>query len=96
MPILVIFTNIISHLITQDQLINLRKVGTNGTSLIPLAIQTRIVNQCQLKCQYQRNLIDTDTTKKLMSSPKCRSVEVINNPARPGSNQKEVNCINYK
>jgi len=75
MPILVIFTNIISHLITQDQLINLRKVGTNGTSLIPLAIQTRIVNQCQLKCQYQRNLIDTDTTKKLMSSPKCRSVE---------------------
>jgi len=25
-----------------------------------------------------------DTTKRLMSSPKCRSVEVINNPARPG------------
>ena len=37
-----------------------------------------------------------DTTKKLMSSPKCRSVEVINNPARPGSNHREVNCINYK
>ena len=37
-----------------------------------------------------------DTTKRLMSSPKCRSVEVINNPARPGSNHKEVNCINYK
>ena len=30
-----------------------------------------------------------------MSSPKCRSVEVINNPARPGSNHREVNCINY-
>jgi hypothetical protein len=29
-----------------------------------------------------------------MSSPKCRSVEVINNPARSGSNHKEVNCIN--
>jgi len=37
-----------------------------------------------------------DTTKRLMSSPKCRSVEVINNPARPGSNHREVNCINYK
>jgi hypothetical protein len=30
-----------------------------------------------------------------MSSPKCRSVEVINNPARPGSIHREVNCINY-
>jgi len=38
----------------------------------------------------------TDTTKRLMSSPKCRSVEVINNPARPGLNHREVNCINYK
>ena len=37
-----------------------------------------------------------DTTKRLMSSPKCRSVEVINNPARPGSNHREVDCINYK
>jgi hypothetical protein len=37
-----------------------------------------------------------DTTKRLMSSPKWRSVEVINNPARPGSNHREVNCINYK
>jgi LPXTG-motif cell wall-anchored protein len=31
-----------------------------------------------------------------MSFPKCRSVEVINNQARPGSNHLEVNCINYK
>ena len=37
-----------------------------------------------------------DTTERLMSSPKCRSVEVINNPTRPGSNHREVNCINYK
>jgi hypothetical protein len=37
-----------------------------------------------------------DMTKRLMSSPKCRSVEVINNPARPGSNHREINCINYK
>jgi hypothetical protein len=26
-----------------------------------------------------------------MSYPKCRSVEVINNPTRPGSNLMEVN-----
>ena len=31
-----------------------------------------------------------------MFSLKCRSVEVINNPARPGSNHKEINCINYR
>jgi hypothetical protein len=37
-----------------------------------------------------------DTTKELMSSPKCRSFKVINNPARPGSNHTEVNYINYK
>jgi hypothetical protein len=28
-----------------------------------------------------------------MFYPKCRSVEVINNPARPGSNDMEVNYI---
>jgi len=48
MLILVIFNNIISHPITRDQLINLRNVGTNGTPLIPLAIQTQIANQCHL------------------------------------------------
>jgi hypothetical protein len=37
-----------------------------------------------------------DTIKELMSSPKGRSVEVINNPVRPGSNHMEVNYINYK
>jgi hypothetical protein len=36
-----------------------------------------------------------DTIKELMSYPKCKSVTVINNPARPGSNYREVNCINY-
>jgi len=40
--------------------------------------------------------LGVDMTKRLMSSPKCRSVEVINNPTRPGSNHKEVNFINYK
>ena len=59
MSMLVIFTNIISHPITWDRLVNLRNVDTNGISLIPLAIQTRIANQCHLKCRYQRNLIDT-------------------------------------
>jgi len=37
-----------------------------------------------------------DTIKELMSYPKCRSVTVINNPARLGSNHREVNYINYK
>jgi hypothetical protein len=32
--------------------------------------------------------------KELMSYPKCRSVTVINNPARPGSNHREVNYNN--
>ena len=41
------------------------------------------------------NIGGDDTTKRLMSSPKCRNVEVINKPARPGSNHREVNCINY-
>ena len=41
-------------------------------------------------------IMTADTTKRLMSYLKCRSVEVINNPARPGSNHREVNCINYK
>ena len=41
-------------------------------------------------------MLASDTTKRLMSSLKCRSVEVINNPARLGSNHREVNCINYK
>jgi hypothetical protein len=35
----------------------------------------------------------SDTTKRLMFSLKCRSVEVINNPARPRSNNREVNYI---
>jgi hypothetical protein len=39
---------------------------------------------------------NTDTIKELMSYPKCRSVKIINNPARPGSNHRNVNYINYK
>jgi hypothetical protein len=45
---------------------------------------------------HDLKLVVVDTTKELMSSPKCMSVEVINNSARPGSNHREVNCINYK
>jgi len=36
-----------------------------------------------------------DTIKELMSYPKCRSVTVINNLARPGLNHRKVNYINY-
>jgi hypothetical protein len=57
MSMLEIFTNIISHPITQDRLINLRNVSSNGTLLIPLAIQTRITNQCHMKFWYEWNLI---------------------------------------
>jgi hypothetical protein len=59
MPMLIIFTNIISHPITQDQLINLRNADTNKIPLIQLAIQTQKTNQCHLKCRYQWNTIDT-------------------------------------
>jgi hypothetical protein len=52
MPMLEIFTNIISHLITRDRLINLRNVGTNGTQTIPLAIQIWIANQCLLNLPF--------------------------------------------
>jgi hypothetical protein len=38
--------------------------------------------------------LHSNTTKRLMSSPKCRSVEVINNLARPESNHMEVNYNN--
>jgi hypothetical protein len=34
-----------------------------------------------------------DMIKRFMSYPKCRSVKIINNPARPGSNHREVNYI---
>jgi hypothetical protein len=57
MMMLVIFTNIICHPITRDQLINLRNVGSNGTPLISLVIQTQITNQCHLKCWHQWNLL---------------------------------------
>jgi hypothetical protein len=44
---------------------------------------------------YYRRFIEgfSDMIKELMSYPKCRSVEVINNLARPGSNHREVNYI---
>jgi hypothetical protein len=34
-----------------------------------------------------------DTIKELMSSPKCKNIEVINNSARPVLNHREVNSI---
>jgi hypothetical protein len=54
------------------------------------------IYRCIILNETVTNGCMSDTTKKLMSSPKCRSVEVINNLARPGSNHKEVNCIKYK
>jgi hypothetical protein len=59
MPMLEIFTNIISHPFALDRLINLKNADTNDTSLIPLTIQTQIANQYHLEYRYQWNLIDT-------------------------------------
>ena len=58
------------------------------------AEQLKLERERKIKINILRG--QSDTTKRLMSYPKCRSVEVINNPARPGSNHREVNCINYK
>jgi len=52
MLILEIITNIISHLIIQDRLINLRNIGTNGTIFIPFVIQTQIANQYHLNLSF--------------------------------------------
>ena len=49
-----------------------------------------------MRCSFYIFYLVCDTTKRLISSPKCKSVEVINNLARLGSNHREVNYINYK
>jgi hypothetical protein len=43
--------------------------------------------------KYHNPILGPDTIKRLISYPNCRSVEVINNSARPGSNHREVNYI---
>jgi hypothetical protein len=55
-------------------------------------LKTRSDGGCSKKGREARKE-ESDTIKKLMSYPKCRSVEVINNPARQGSNHREVNYI---
>jgi len=66
---------------------------------------TKIFNGLQHSFQVWQGFInilesfsykDSDMIKELMSYPKCRSVKVINNSARPGLNHREVNYINYK
>jgi transposase len=66
----------------------MKKYGITHKVAIPYHPQT--------SGQVELANMEIDTTKELMSSPKCRSVEVINNPTRPWSNQREVNYINYK
>jgi hypothetical protein len=60
------------------------------------AIDTHSPSLVNLWDKKHGNCTGLDITKRLMSSPKCRSVEVINNSARPGLNHREVNYINYK
>ena len=64
----------------------------NKNGQIKVCIDFQDLNQA---CSKDDFTLLIDTIKELMSYPKCRSVTVINNPARPGSNHKEVNCINY-
>ena len=45
---------------------------------------------------HQQRCQKLDTIKRLISYSKCRSVKVINNPARPRSIHREVNYINHK
>jgi hypothetical protein len=72
-----------------------RMVGSNSSS-------TNVHGVIDDNSNHHRNIVmDTmrinqghvTRSKSLMSYPKCRSVEVINNPARPGSNHREVNYI---
>ena len=59
-------------------------------------VEMRVMNFLLKFVMLAKSEKNLDTTKRFMSSPKCRSIEVINNPAGPGSNHKEVNYINYK
>jgi len=59
-------------------------------------VEMRVMNFLLKFVMLAKSEKNLDTTKRFMSSSKCRSIEVINNPARPGSNHREVNYINYK
>jgi len=78
-------TNILSHKRS------LQSPAKHSTLTNNFIAQTRINS---LPTFHKNTLyFTTDTIKELMSYPKCRSVIVINNPARPGSNHREVNYI---
>jgi len=62
------------------------------TALLSLGLLMKVLGLCLTFPRQRRQKLDR--TKKLMFSPKCRSVEVINNSARPRSNHREVNYIN--
>jgi hypothetical protein len=66
-------------------------LGSVSLAFFHVNMQTGFSLFIKLKLSFK-----VDTIKRLISSPKCRSVKVINNPARPGSNHREVNYINYK
>ena len=70
------------------------------TTLLQQGVQEHMTNLNEkyerLSTEYEELLwmvMDIDTIKILMSYPKYRSVEVINNPTRLGSYHKEVNYI---
>ena len=80
------------HSVTRVRRHGDRPPSRKNRNILFLANMANMHIMCIVRNVWQK----LDTTKRLMSSPKCRSVEVINNPARPGSNHREVNCINYK
>jgi len=70
------------------------------TTLLQQGVQEHMTNLNEkyerLSTEYEELLwmvMDIDRIKILMSYPKYRSVEVINNPTRLGSYHKEVNYI---
>jgi hypothetical protein len=70
------------------------------TTLLQQGVQEHMTNLNEkyerLSTEYEELLwmvMDIDRIKLLMSYPKYRSVEVINNPTRLGSYHKEVNYI---
>ena len=63
-----------------------RYINSRYTLNITISLEIRITSKsCNSK--------GIDMIKRLMYYPKCRSVKVINNPARLGSNHREVNYI---
>jgi len=82
-----------------QRIVNKRQIEFLKDEVIGHIVTTTSSEQQATEIAWQNTNIARkadDMIKELMSYPKCRSVEVINNPTRLGSNHREVNYINYK